>query len=456
MVSGMQRRIDGTWKAAALVGLVSLALGLITIGRKSFWYDEAFDGVRIRGTWRSLAVLVGETEMSQAAYLVLLKAWSAVVPGTDVWLRLPSVAAACLASALLVVLGARLVDRLTGIVAGLLLATHELVVSWSQQARTYALLTLAVVVVSLLFLRAVEVGSRPSWLLYGLAAGLSVYVHFFAGLVVAAQLASLPLRSRRPPGRYVSEAVAVLVAVGSVAVAFTATAPRRQIDFLPEPTPASVWAAVAGAVGHNWLLPVAALAGLVVLARRARRGVDGATWLLALLACWLLIPLVLSFLVSLHQPILADRYLIVVAPGLALAAAVTVSALARRRRALGVVALAAVVAVAGVRIVQWYTLRPEDWRAATTHLEAVRTPVDDLIVAPAYAVHGLRFYDRSVAVTRPPVRRRTFVLLWGDGREERARRLRAAIGPSPVATVSPERPFGDGLGLVVVEPAADG
>jgi hypothetical protein len=61
------------WPAAILVGLLSTALGLITLDRKSLWFDEAFDAQQVESSWHSLARLIGRTEMSQSAYLVELK-----------------------------------------------------------------------------------------------------------------------------------------------------------------------------------------------------------------------------------------------------------------------------------------------------------------------------------------------------------------------------------------------
>jgi len=72
-------------------------------------------------------------------------------------------------------------------------------------------------------------------------------------------------------------------------------------------------------------------------------------------------------------------------------------------------------------------------------------------VAPVYALHGLRFYDGSTEVRYRPIRRRTFIYLWGYNRADRATFLHSAIGGAKV-TELPERPFGNGLGVVVVEP----
>ena len=149
---------DGSqvWPAAFAVGVLSLVLGAITLGDKALWFDEAFNARHVEDSWRNLALVIRSTEMSQGAYMAGLKLWTTVAPDSETWLRLPSVAFAALAAALLVPLGTRLFDGPTGIIAGVLLATNAFLVRHAQEARTYALVTLAVVVASLLFVRALD------------------------------------------------------------------------------------------------------------------------------------------------------------------------------------------------------------------------------------------------------------------------------------------------------------
>jgi hypothetical protein len=243
----------------------------------------------------------------------------------------------------------------------------------------------------------------------------------------------------------------VFVAVTSVALYFTATAPRSQISYLPEPSVALLRDVMWWTIGHNLLLAAAALGGIVTLALRGRRGDSDAAWLVTLLAGWMVLPIVLPLILSFHQPILTARYLIVVAPALALAGAITITSLWQARRSLAVLALAAVIVAAGLRIVHWYGRDTENWRAAVAYVNSERAPTDDVIVAPVYALHGLRFYDGSTEVRYRPIRRRTFIYLWGYNRADRATFLHSAIGGAKV-TELPERPFGNGLGVVVVEP----
>jgi len=61
--------------------------------------------------------------------------------------------------------------------ASLLFAVSDLVVQYSQQVRHYGWLTLAVALMSLLFLRALRKPTWLRWLLYALSVSFMMYTH---------------------------------------------------------------------------------------------------------------------------------------------------------------------------------------------------------------------------------------------------------------------------------------
>ena len=144
-------RPPSTWLASLLVGSSVAVLGLITLGKKSFWYDEAFDGVAHQRDGRQRAPPDHGDGDEPGGIPRLPQGMGPSCAANDEtsgcgsrpwWPRRWPSRWSCRS-------GLGCADRNTGVVAGLLLATHELVVRWSQQARTYALVTLAVVLVAL-------------------------------------------------------------------------------------------------------------------------------------------------------------------------------------------------------------------------------------------------------------------------------------------------------------------
>ena len=131
-------------------------------------------------------------EMSQALYLLILKPWLTVATTAEWATRLPSVVFAAVAAALMSHwVSASSGSLLAGCAAGLLLACNAFGVEWSQQARTYTLAMLASVIVTYLFVQAADSDTWRWWLIYGVAAGLAVYAHFFVALVLIAHYPAL-------------------------------------------------------------------------------------------------------------------------------------------------------------------------------------------------------------------------------------------------------------------------
>jgi mannosyltransferase len=403
---------------------LSLLLGVVTLGSKALWYDEAFDADAVAGSWSTLIQMVRETEMSQAVYLAMLKTWSMGAGTSEVALRLPSVLAAAVACGVLVALGTRLFDRWTGIVAGLLLATNDFVVQWAQQARTYTLAVLAVVVATWLFVRAVDSDSWWSWLLYALAAAGALYVHFYAGFVIASHAFCLPFVRPRPRLSRVVVAAASVAVLAVPALYFTATAPRYGVEWVDAPSAGSIWRTVAHSSGHNLALLVLAAAGAVLLLRRTA-SVDR-RWLGVLLTGWAVLPIVLGIACSIVQPILVPRYVLVIAPALALLGAHAIVALAPRSPRLVALSCVAVLAASGYWIVHWYGRTPEDWRGAASYVAAEARPGDAVVLAPPWPKVAYRYYtpDRPLA-SRAPLRRTLVVMRLdrGETPEEVSRRF---------------------------------
>ena len=181
------------------VGVLATVLGLVALDRRPLWMDEAMDAQWAGIPWNQYLDRIRISEMGQTLYLLMLKPWVAVASDAEWALRLPSVAFFALAVSLLVPLGRRLLgSTFAGIVAGIFLACNAFAVEWSQQARTYSLSMLAAVVVTLVFVRAVESEGWRWWIAYGLAAGVGVYAHFFVALVLAAQYPALLARRSAP------------------------------------------------------------------------------------------------------------------------------------------------------------------------------------------------------------------------------------------------------------------
>jgi mannosyltransferase len=331
------------------------------LGSKPLFVDEGFSVAMARLPWSQFWHIVTTREANQSLHYLMLR--GLVHAGaTERWLRLiPAVAAVATVPALFAV-GRRLFTDRIGLLAGLLLCLNGFFIFHGQYSRAYSMVVLLVTVSSLLFLRALDQPTPARWLSWAAISALACYAHFFAVLVVAAQLLSLAFyeraRLRRQPLAVGLGAVAVLLAPLAV---FIAVVPGDQVDFIPAPTLHDLFHSLDSLAGHGGpalmvVLGVFGILSMVELGQRWRgpsRRSD--TWPIVFALTWLVVPIVAAFAVSLLKPIVQDEYLIVSLPGLMVLAAVGLDQIVASRRPVALaVAAGALVVLGGRSVIQVY------------------------------------------------------------------------------------------------------
>ena len=185
-----------SWTLAAIV-VLGAALRFSTLGEQSFWYDEAVTHSIVAHGLSHVLRAVPQTESTPPLFYLLAWAWTRVFGVGEVGLR--SFSALC-GTALIPVMwliGCRLVSARVGLIAALLTAVNPFLFYYSQEARSYALLTLLSAASLLALLRAVEIPSRRRLLFWGLLAAAALAVHYFAAFIVLPEGVWLLLVLRR-------------------------------------------------------------------------------------------------------------------------------------------------------------------------------------------------------------------------------------------------------------------
>jgi mannosyltransferase len=405
----------------ALVSGVALVLGVVRLGTPSFWADESFTARAIGGS--ALDLFDGY----HGLYYSIEMPWSSLFGTSEAALRFPSVLGAMLASALLVVLGRKLFDRWVALIGGLVLATSPFVVQWSQQARGYTLMLALSLGATLLLLRALDLGTRGAWALYGLAFAALVVWHPVAGLLLAPAHGVLVYQRRErvlPHGLLAAVLVAAIGVPWAAQIAIRSSGEGVAMDWLKFPSAEVAARAVLDVSGISGLGVVLALVGLWALLRA--RDKQLATWL----GTWAFAPFILALVVSLVRPIYLDRYLVVAAPAFALLAGVALVSLSRRLR---LAAGAAAVVATCIGLVLWYSAgtdgnwRGEDWRGAVRTVLERRGEADAIVVAPWSAAPAARYYGADVVDVSTADR--VWVLVWSEAKpREIEDEERAALG----------------------------
>lgn len=321
------------------------AVGLVVygwrVGAPSPWRDE---GATIEICRRPLGEILAVTRTIDLVHLAyyLIARLVLTLHDSVTTLRLVSVVAMAAAAALLVRVGARLGDPLTGGLAGLLLVASPLASRWAQDARPFALVTLAAVASTLVLVSCPDVAAdagppraRWRWWGYGLSLLVLGVLNVLALLLVVAHGLFVVLTRPRPVRRRWAVATAGgLAAVGPfVALTF---GQRAQVDWITTPAPSDLVVPFAAGFGSRYvLLAVAgltALAGALVLRARHRRA-PFVVPLGVLAPAWAVAPPVVLWGVSQVDPLWDAHYVLFALPGLALGTALVLRLLAGAGRA---------------------------------------------------------------------------------------------------------------------------
>ncbi len=428
---GRVARLRDRPTALALAATVLAAVvGLWDLGRRSFWYDEAFTVGIVDRPIGDVLWRITHWEVNQSPYYLLFAGWFRLGQSEEL-LRLLSVAFAVAAVPAIYLLGRRLVDTRVGAVAALLLALHPLVVQWGQQLRSYSMAVFMVILATLALLRAVdEPDDARRSVLYGIVAAVTIYTHFFALLVVVAHLVWVSL-VRPMPKRVVVAAGAALGVLVLPLVGYLLTYEGDPLIWLAGRRDDAVLATARGLTGGRGMnlvaYALATAAGVWAVYRGARSagsivatapgradattgatGDGGATaqtaaswlpaarsstaWRPVLVLLWVVLPLAVTTLATYAaKPLLEARFLIVVVPGLVLLAAHGLCRLPWRLVAGVLLAALVLVSLSGVRT--WHRGPVlEDWRAAVPAAIERAGADGALVLDPRLSLFAVRYY----------------------------------------------------------------
>lgn len=199
----------------AIVALTALAAALrfSTLHIQSYWFDEAVTARLLRGSFGHMLSSIGGSESTPPLYYMVAWAWTRVFGDGEVGLRSLSALAGTAFVPVAYAAARQLVSRRVALVVGALAAVNPLLIWYSQEARSYSLMTLFAAVSFLFFVRLLAERRDRTLVLWTLASALAIATHYFAAFVVVPEAAWLLLRAR--DRRRPAAAIAVLVAVGA-------------------------------------------------------------------------------------------------------------------------------------------------------------------------------------------------------------------------------------------------
>jgi mannosyltransferase len=175
------------WIVAGLT-LLAAALRFGTLGVQAYHHDEIVTASRVlRGGFFHAMDAVGFSESAPPLYYALAWIWTQLTGTGEFGLRSLSAVAGVATVPVAYLIGIELRGRRAGLMAAALVAVNPMLLWYSQEARSYALLVLLCAVSLLYCLRAGRRGGRRDFVLWGIASGLALASHYFAVFVVAVE-----------------------------------------------------------------------------------------------------------------------------------------------------------------------------------------------------------------------------------------------------------------------------
>lgn len=405
---GAPRAGVGEWLAVALITGGAALLCLRHLAAKSFWFDEGASVGIARLDWYNFVRLLWRREGNMSLYYLMLRGWLHW-GGSEAFIRGLSVIFAVAAVPPIFFLGRKLFSTRVGLTAAVLLTVNAYNVRYAQEARAYSLMLFLCTLSSLYFVKALREPSRANRIAYVAISALAVYAHFYSGLLVVAQWASLRFLNQdeipqqiRKDWRWFACAVAPIAAF----VATTGAGPLRWIQRLGLPDLWQFGLHLSGNGGPVLLgmYVVACAAGALPKWSNAKR-VKWEAWRFRFLALWLLLPVMIALLVSFARPLFLARYFIFCLPALLLLAAAGV---ARLRRVWLIAPVLAVFVVLSLRGTFSYyqhdfDLGRNDWRAASTYVLSHAQPGDAVLFHVAMGRMSYEYYRGLERAAGPAV-----------------------------------------------------
>jgi mannosyltransferase len=363
--------------------------------------------------------LVSNSQANMSLYYLMLHYWVGIGE-SEFAVRSLSVLFSVTSIPLVYGIGRRLLGIHAAWVGALLFAVNSFVVRYAQEARGYSLVLCLACLSTYLFIRALEDPRWKWWLLYALAAALSIYAHFFAGFVLLAHLLTLVivLRDRTTWGRALAS-MSIVIAAAIPLILFLLFRSGGQINWIEEPSLGGLFEALADLAGGHILLAIL-FGGLSMFAlvrgnptpRQAKHEERYGRWLLA---TWLILPVGLTLAISFLKPILLSKYLIIILPALSLLAAKGLMDISQLPVRWGVASLVAVLVV--VELVAWYSAgSKEEWRGATSYVLDNSRSGDGIILYSSRISAPFNYYvSRLTGDSDEPPRFIYPTAGWGEG-----------------------------------------
>jgi hypothetical protein len=390
------------WLLAGLTA-AGAVLRLFFLGSKSIWLDEAFSITMSQKSLIDMLQMIVRTDIHPPLYYLLLKLWMVFGQGAS-HVRLLSTLFSIAAIPAVYRLGSTLYrNHRAGLIAAVILAISPFQVWYAQEARMYAMLTFFVLLSAYFLFRALQNGDLGAWIGYIIATTLALYTDNGAIWYVLTISFFYLVSTKRFPNRFLgwalSNAGVGLLYFPWLPFFFLQALQVTESFWLPPPS----FQTVAGAFldFHSYKFPITELSFIYMAFIFVWASiVPGKAWQQRLAGLWLVMPLAISLLLSLRQPIFLSRNLIVASLGYYLLVAGTIWRFRSRGAILALMfPLVLMNMVSIVHNMGWE--KKEDWREVARYVarSALKKPEGLVVFLPGYAEIPFDYYFKEYQIS---------------------------------------------------------
>src|SRR5437764_6826676 len=184
------------WQVLGAITVAGAVIRFATLGVQSYWLDEAATVQLMHKGLHAMLAGVVRGESTPPLYYCVAWLWAKVFGTGEVGLRSLSAVLGTATIPVAFLLGRRVAGPRAGLVAAALCAFSPLLMWYSQEARSYALLVLLSGLTLLAMLAVLERPSPRRLALWALVAAAALATHYFAGFLIGAEAAWLPWRAQ--------------------------------------------------------------------------------------------------------------------------------------------------------------------------------------------------------------------------------------------------------------------
>jgi mannosyltransferase len=384
-----------------LIGLVAAGafLRFYLIASKSIWLDEAFSIVISQRSLFDVLNMTVRTDTHPPLYYLLLKIWL-LFGNSEAQARSLSAVFSIAAIPLMYKVSSSLFeDKRAGLLGAAILTFSPFQIWYAQEVRMYAMLTFFVLASAYFFIQALKLGAPIYWAGYVVTTSLALYTDNGAIWYVASISIFFLLFFRRFSHRLVGW-VASNIAVGLIYLPWLPffihqTQQVTESFWLPPPSFKIVLSAFLDFQSYNFPLIEISLLYLTTIFVWAFI-VPRKSWQQRLASLWLFLPLLISLLLSLRQPIFLSRNLIAASLGYYLLVVATILKFKSRRAALALLLPLLAMNLVSIGRNAW-VIQKEDWRDAARYVANAASGKEGGLVVflPGYAELPFQYYFKQ-------------------------------------------------------------